>query len=117
MNQTPQRPSLRQWLPALAVRRPVTILMALLALLVMGALAWMDIPVQMMPSGFDVPYMWVQVPYPGSTPLETDQKVVSPIAEQLATVPGIKRLGSNARAGSASFSVELQSSKIGRAHV
>jgi HAE1 family hydrophobic/amphiphilic exporter-1 len=110
VNQTSQKSGLRKWLPALAVRRPVTILMALLALLVMGALAWVDIPVQMMPSGFDVPYMWVQVPYPGSTPLETDQKVVSPIAEQLATVPGIKRLGSNARAGSASFSVELQSS-------
>lgn len=101
---------LRRALPALAVRRPVTILMALLALLVMGALAWLDIPVQMMPSGFEVPYMWVQVPYPGSTPLETDQKVVTPVTEQLATVPGIKRLGSNARSGSASFSVELYTS-------
>ena len=75
MSQAPQKQGFRRWLPALAVRRPVTILMALLALLVMGALAWIDIPVQMMPSGFDVPYMWVQLPYPGSTPLETDQKV------------------------------------------
>ena len=54
---------MRSWLPALAVRHPVTVLMTFLATLVLGALAYARIPLQMMPSGFSPPFMWVWVPY------------------------------------------------------
>lgn len=102
---------MRRWLPALAVRRPVTILMAFLALLVMGVIAWADIPVQMMPSGFTSPYFWVSVPYPGSTPLETDAKIVTPVQEQLRTVPGVKQLDTRASTTRAGFGLEFHQSQ------
>ena len=37
---------MRQWLPKLALDRPVSVLMVFLALLVLGALAWVRIPMQ-----------------------------------------------------------------------
>ncbi len=102
--------TLRRWLPALAVHRPVTVVMAFLALLVMGAIAYARIPLQMMPSGFDYPFLWVWAPNPGGTPMETEASVVLPVEEQLATVPGIKSLSSSASESSASFSLEFHQS-------
>ena len=101
---------MRRWLPALAVRRPVTVLMGFLALLVTGVIALVDIPLQMMPSGFDPPYMWVWVPYADSTPADTDTKVVAPLQEHLSTVPGLKEIESRARSGSAGFGLEFHQS-------
>ncbi|MCB9759932.1 MAG: efflux RND transporter permease subunit [Alphaproteobacteria bacterium] len=101
---------MRRWLPELAVRRPVTVLMGFLALIVMGVIAFLDIPLQMMPSGFNPPYMWVWVPYDDSTPQETDAQIVAPIEATLATVPGIKELGSRASADHASFNLEFYQS-------
>ncbi|HJN74737.1 MAG TPA: efflux RND transporter permease subunit [Myxococcota bacterium] len=101
---------MRRWLPALAVRRPVTVLMGFLALLVTGVIALVDIPLQMMPSGFNPPFMWVWVPYVDATPADTDAKVVGPLQEHLSTVPGLKEIESRASAGSAGFGLEFHQS-------
>lgn len=101
---------MRRWLPQLAVRRPVTVLMGFLALCVLGALAYARIPLQMLPSGFDPPYIWIWVPYNDSTPSETDAQLVGPVEEQLATLGGVKRLSTQARSGGASFSLEFYQS-------
>ena len=107
----------REWLPRLAVRRPVTVLMLFLACLVTGAISFMEIPLRMMPSGFEPPYMWVWVPYYGSTPSETDAQIVTPVTEQLATVPGLKELTSRARPDNAAFGLRFhQSSDMDEAY-
>jgi len=102
--------NLRDWLPALAVRRPVTIGMLFVAICVLGVLAVRAVPLQMMPSGFTAPYIWVWYPYAGSTPLETERALVQPIEEQLATISGIKELGSRAAENYANFSLEFHQS-------
>jgi len=102
--------TLRRWLPKMAVTRPVTVSMTFIALLVLGAIAFTRIPLQMMPSGFDYPFLWVWVPNPGGTPVDTESSVVLPIEEQLATVPGIKSLSASASENSASFSLEFHQS-------
>ncbi|MCB9673100.1 MAG: efflux RND transporter permease subunit, partial [Alphaproteobacteria bacterium] len=100
---TPDEPTLREQLPALAYDRPVTVLMGFLALLVVGLIAYTRIPVQMMPSGMDPRFLFVWVGYPDSAPLETDDRIVRPIEEQLATVSGLMRVNSSAAAGAATF--------------
>ncbi|MFT4624500.1 MAG: HAE1 family hydrophobic/amphiphilic exporter-1 [Myxococcota bacterium] len=101
---------MRDWLPALAYDRPVTVLMAFIALLVIGIIAWTRVPVQMMPSGFDPGFLWVQVPYPNASPTEVDERIVRPVEAQLGTVAGIQRLRSRADDGSAGFGIEFHSS-------
>lgn len=96
---------MREWLPALAVDRPVTVLMSFLALMVLGVIAWTRVPVQLMPSGFEPSVLWVSVPWSNASPRETDDRIVRPIAAELGTVPGIQNLVSTASSGRASFSI------------
>jgi HAE1 family hydrophobic/amphiphilic exporter-1 len=53
-----------------AVNRPVTIITSLLALMVVGYIAFNRISVEMMPAGFTPPFLGVLVPYPNSNPKE-----------------------------------------------
>ena len=98
---------MRRWLPAVAYDHPVTVMMACLALLVIGSIAWGRISLQLMPSGFEPPFIQVWIPYKNATPLETDEKIVQPMLAQLATLPGIKSVRSSARENGGSFRVEF----------
>ncbi|MCB9663811.1 MAG: efflux RND transporter permease subunit [Alphaproteobacteria bacterium] len=101
---------MRRWLPTLALDRPVTVLVAFLALCVLGALATWRIPLQMMPSGFEPRFLWIRVAYPNASPAETDELVVRPIQEQLSTVGGLEQLKSRAGSDYASFEVRFHPS-------
>lgn len=96
-----------RWLPWLSVHRPVTVAMLFVALCVLGLIAWVRIPLEMMPGSFELNQMWVWVPYRDSTPQENETTLVRPIEEQLATVEGLKGLSSEASSGSASFELEF----------
>ncbi len=98
---------MREWLPALALRRPVTVLMGLVAALVLGLVAYVRIPVQLMPDGFETRSMWLRVPYPNASPIETDERVVKVLREELSTLPGLKRLRTRASENSAGFGLEF----------
>ena len=98
---------MRRWLPAVAYHRPVSVLMIFIALLVLGVLAYNRIPVQMMPSGFEPRFLWVNVPFPNASPAEADELLVRPIEDQLGTLSGIKKMESNAGTNSAWFSLEF----------
>jgi HAE1 family hydrophobic/amphiphilic exporter-1 len=94
-------------LPRFALNRPVTVSMGLLAILVLGAIAWVRIPVQLMPAGFDYPYLWVWVPYPNSTPRETERMIVQPIEDAIETLPGVREIEARAGQEYARFSIEF----------
>ncbi len=81
-------------LPRLSVNRPVTVTMCLLALLVVGAVAYSQIPVKLFPSGFDPPYLGVGIQYRGATPRELEQQIARPLEERLRTVKGIEKIWS-----------------------
>jgi HAE1 family hydrophobic/amphiphilic exporter-1 len=66
--------------------------MCLVALLVVGAVAYSRIPVKMFPSGFDPPFLWMNVRYSGSTPREAEQQIAKPLEEAIRTVKGVKRV-------------------------
>ena len=97
-------------LARLSVSRPVTVVMTFLALLLLGAIAWEKIPVEMMPGRFSLNRMWVYVPYQDSTPRETEQQVVRPMEEHLATAPGLKEMETRASRGSARASLSFHRS-------
>lgn len=77
-------------IPRISVTRPVTVTMCLIALLIVGAVAYLRTPVQLFPSGFNPPFLWVGVNYPGSTPQEIEQQIARPLEEVLRTIKGIK---------------------------
>jgi HAE1 family hydrophobic/amphiphilic exporter-1 len=101
---------MRRWLPAFAYDRPVTVVMVCLALVVLGTIAWFRIPIQLLPDGVQTGQLFVRLPNPGGTPRETDEQVVRPVAAQLATIPGVRRLTSTADSSSAGFNIEFHPS-------
>ncbi|MCY3003469.1 MAG: efflux RND transporter permease subunit [Planctomycetota bacterium] len=92
------------------VRRPVTLLVIFVALLVIGVLAYIRIPVQMMPDGLVQPSLQVWIANPGASAQENEQKVVRIIEEQLRTLPGIEGLDSTASDDSAFTFVQFDGS-------
>ncbi len=94
-------------LPRFALGRPVTVSMILVAVLVMGVLSWQRIPVQLMPGGYDFPYLWVWMPYHDSTPRETERQIVQPVEDAIETLPGVRRLEARAGRNYARFEIEL----------
>ncbi|MCB9549455.1 MAG: efflux RND transporter permease subunit [Myxococcales bacterium] len=104
----PAPPSGAGGLPGLAVARPVTVLMSLLALLTVGGIAWRLIPVQLLPSGFDAPVMWVAIPTLPAAPADNERSVAEPVEEALATMPDLDALRTIVRSDRVVFRVEMR---------
>lgn len=95
---------------ALFVDRPVLTLMATLAILLVGSLAFTKLPLRLAPEGMSQSQinMWVPVRQ-GRTPLEVEDKIAKPFEELLRTISGIKQIRSTCSADSAVFTIELDS--------
>lgn len=79
----------------LALKRPVTTIMLFISAVVLGLVSTRLIPLQYFPE-FDVPFIFVDLPYSGSSPEETERLIVRPAEEVLATIPGVERMASTA---------------------
>lgn len=78
-------------LTSLSIKRPVAVLMFILALLVFGLLAFFTLPIDLTPN-IEMPYVTVQTIYPGAGPGELETSVIKPIEEQLTTVTDVKNI-------------------------
>jgi HAE1 family hydrophobic/amphiphilic exporter-1 len=78
-------------LTKLAIRRPLTVLMVILALVVMGVRAYTMMQVDRLPKT-DLPYVTVIVVYPGASPEDVAEEVVKPIEDAVASVSGLKNI-------------------------
>jgi HAE1 family hydrophobic/amphiphilic exporter-1 len=78
----------------LSLRRPVTTLMVFVSLVVVGIIATRLVPLEFMPN-ITFPGAFIQLPYPNSTPTETNETIARPIEEVLATLSGVDRINSN----------------------
>ncbi len=85
-------------LPNLAVKRPITIIVTLLAIIVVGFIAYQKIPIELLPSGFNPPYLGVWTPYPNANPQEVEEQIARPMEEQLRTIPGVTRINTHSNA-------------------
>ncbi|MDA3932837.1 MAG: efflux RND transporter permease subunit [Gammaproteobacteria bacterium] len=88
-----------------AVRRPVTVAMGAITLLLFGLLALGDLPVYLL-SDLTYPSLTVRTKYPGAAPAEIEVRISRPAEELLSTLGGIKRLCSIADADHASYFLE-----------
>jgi HAE1 family hydrophobic/amphiphilic exporter-1 len=88
----------------LSVRRPVATAMAYLSLLAVGLIAAFRLPLEYFPA-VAAPFLFVQVPYPGATPEEVEQRITRPIEEALASLKGIEEIRSQSTADAANVFV------------
>ncbi len=93
-------------LPDLAIRRPVATAMAFLAIVLLGAIAFTRLPVDLLPDvSFPTLTVWTQ--YPEAGPSEVERFVTEPIEQAVARVPGVKSLSSVSREGSSQVTLRF----------
>ncbi|HEX6927634.1 MAG TPA: efflux RND transporter permease subunit [Gammaproteobacteria bacterium] len=84
----------------IALRRPVTTVMAFISLAVIGMISARLLPLEFLPEE-SFPGLFIQVPYQGSSPEEVERLITRPIEEVIATMGGIERLESTSSSNSA----------------
>ncbi|MCP3980594.1 MAG: efflux RND transporter permease subunit [bacterium] len=67
--------------------------------LVVGAIAASRIPVELIPRGFEDPFLSVRVPWDDAPSQEVLDKVILPLEEEMSTVRGIKNMFTLSRTG------------------
>ncbi len=85
-------------LTKLSVRRPLTMLMIILALAVLGWRGFTLMKVDRFPP-VDLPFVSVVVAYPGASPQDVEDKVIKPIEDAVAGIPGVDYVQSASNEG------------------
>ncbi len=92
----------------LLVDRPVLTLMVTLAILSVGAMALLSLPLRLFPSALVSSRINIWVPIAqAQTPPEVEEKVVKPTEELLQTIPGLREIRSFSDSSSARFWIQL----------
>jgi hydrophobic/amphiphilic exporter-1 (mainly G- bacteria), HAE1 family len=72
--------------------------MILVALMVVGVVAYSRLLIQAYPEGFEWRWIGVEVDYEGASPLEVDRAIRQPIEDRMRTVKGYRRIRSSSSA-------------------
>lgn len=94
-------------LAELSLKRPVTAVMFYVSLVVIGIIASFRLPLEQFPE-INVPFIMVQLPYPGSSPQEVERTITRPTEEALSTLPGIDAINSTSRADGATVFLQFK---------
>ena len=94
-------------LPRLSLDRPVSVIMAVAALLVVGVVAYTRIPLDLVPGGLEGDRLYVRAGYADASPAEVEREVTRPLEEAIATVPRVGRVISGADRGGAWANVQF----------
>jgi hydrophobe/amphiphile efflux-1 (HAE1) family protein len=89
-----------------SIKRPIATIVLILAMMAMGLLALSKLRVNQDPD-IDVPFIIVNVPYPGASPETVEREVVNRIEKSFLSIPGVTKIESDANEGSASFFIEF----------
>lgn len=95
-------------LPRFSLDRRVTVVCLLLSTLVIGTVATVGIPAELLPGGFEAPFLRVWIPYPDAPPSEVLEKVTRPLEDEIATIRGLDTLITYSSHGSATAFVKLK---------
>ena len=88
-------------LPEFSIHRSVTVLMGCLIAMLLGGIAFMRIPVDLMPET-EYPTISINVSYEGVAPEEMETLVSRPLEQVLAAAPGLEEITSSSSEGRSS---------------
>lgn len=86
-------------LPKLSVKKPLTIVVAVLIVIVLGFLSFTKMPTNLLPD-LELPYVAVITAYPGASPEKVELTVTKPIESTLSTTGGVEEVTSISSEGS-----------------
>src|SRR5687768_3105329 len=89
------------------VRNPVKVAVGVLLVALFGAISLMRMPMQLTPE-VTIPIITVTTVWPGASPQEVEQEIVTEQEEQLTSVEGITKLSSSSADSLGTITMEFQ---------
>jgi HAE1 family hydrophobic/amphiphilic exporter-1 len=93
-------------LPSLSVRKPYTVLVAVVLILVLGVISFIGMSTDLLP-GIELPYVVVMTTYPGASPEKVELTVTRPLEAVLSTASGLSNISSISRENSSLVILEF----------
>ena len=88
------------------ILRPVATSLMMVAILLAGAVAYMQLPVSALPQ-VDYPIIQVQTFYPGASPEVMVSSVTAPLERQFGQIPGLTQMTSASSGGSSTITLQF----------
>jgi hydrophobic/amphiphilic exporter-1 (mainly G- bacteria), HAE1 family len=85
-------------LPRLSTRRPVAVAMLFLAVVLLGIISFLRLPIDLLPD-VSYPRLVVYTSYPEVAPSEVERLITRRVEAQVAAVPGVEKVSSVSREG------------------
>ncbi|MCX6344753.1 MAG: efflux RND transporter permease subunit [Armatimonadetes bacterium] len=95
------------WLTNVSIRRPIFIIMFVLALIVLGLQSHKKMPKELNPK-IDFPYVTVVTMYPGAGPNEIETLVSEPIEKAVGSINNLRNVTSSSQDGVSMVSMEFE---------
>ena len=80
-------------LPKFSVKKPLTVFVAMILVLVLGVVSFTKMTTDLLPS-MNLPYVIAYTPYPGASPEKVENTVTNPLEEVFSTVSGVENVTS-----------------------
>ncbi|MBU1075905.1 MAG: efflux RND transporter permease subunit [Spirochaetes bacterium] len=92
------------------LKRPVSVIMFFIFMLIMGIISFFKLPVSLMPEGRS-PWISIIVEYPGISPQKIENLITKRIEERISTISGIQKILSVSEEGKSRINVEFDIEK------
>ena len=96
-------------MPKFSVKKPLTVFVAVVAILVLGVVAYLNMTPDLLPN-MDFPYVVVVTTYPGATPEKVETEVSKPMEQAMSTLEHILEVSSTSSENYSMIMLEFEDS-------
>ncbi len=93
-----------------SVKRPIATIVLIVAMMCLGLMALTKLRVNQNPD-VEVPFIVVNIPYPGASPETVEREIVNRLEKSLNSITGVTEINSTAQEGSASIFIKFTFTK------
>jgi HAE1 family hydrophobic/amphiphilic exporter-1 len=90
-----------------SVRRPVTVVMTTVAVVLFGLVAFQRLPINLLPD-LSYPSLTIETRFAGAAPAEVETLVTRPLEEAVGVLAGVRRISSRSRPGLSQVVLEFE---------
>ena len=80
-------------MPKFSVKKPLTVFVAVIAVIVLGVVAFIKMTPDLLPN-MDFPYIMIMTTYPGASPEKVEAEITKPMEQTMSTLENIKEVSS-----------------------
>ena len=80
-------------MPKFSVKKPFTVFVAVIAILVLGVVSYLKMTPDLLPN-MDFPYIMIMTTYPGASPEKVENELTKPLEQSMSTLENIKTASS-----------------------